>query len=68
MNENDAPTPDQIRKNLEGAMRNYSANKEHFETLAGNIAELYYAFYLAYVKSGFTKEQALDIIKARGAS
>lgn len=59
-------TPDEIRRNMEAAMRNYSVNKEVFEVAAGQHAEMVKTQFDSYVKAGFTPAQALELVKGKG--
>lgn len=59
-------SPDVVRKRIERQMQDFQANREHFEMALRQMAEAYRARFLSLVRAGFTEEQALEIVKARG--
>lgn len=56
----------QQRVTLEQMLRNFEANREHFEMTTRHFATLYWLRFQALVAAGFTEAQALDVLKARG--
>lgn len=56
-------SPKETRRQIEAAMMNYQANKEIFEIAAIQQAEMKKFQFDAFVKAGFSPEQALELIK-----
>jgi len=58
--------PGMNKEQMEAVLRDVIENQELTIAAMGPVAEMLKAKFDALVKSGFTPEQALDIIKARG--
>ena len=54
------------RQEMENVLLSYDANKEHFEMMLMNMAELFFKRFTTLQKAGFTEQQAFEIVKARG--
>jgi len=64
--EEKAMTRDDERKKMERALDDFKANQEHSEMMYVEMARIVYQGYTCLIKAGFTQEQALELIKARG--
>ena len=60
------PTPDDVRREIESALKISRANEELVEMAHTDLAKLYWFRYKALCEVGFSEAQALDILKARG--
>jgi hypothetical protein len=67
MNEK-VPTGQELREMVESFIASMKANIELWPSVYDGVAEQMHVFYRKLVEKGFTEEQALDIIKARGTS
>ena len=56
------------RKEMEKGMQSLSANREIMEMAGKEIALLFFNRFINLKDAGFTEEQALEIVKARGTS
>ena len=56
----------ELRKGCEDALKSLIASKEVMESGQTEISHLLYQRYTSLIESGFTPEQAFELIKARG--
>lgn len=56
----------QQRKEIEHAMQLFETNRDHFDMSQKQMAIMYFVRYTMLCEAGFTEEQALEIVKARG--
>jgi len=62
----DKPFPS--RKEMEECTQNLRASSEQLEMQMKEFSRLYHIRYESLISVGFTKEQALEIVKHRGIS
>jgi hypothetical protein len=58
--------PNDYRKSLQDSIQNMRANVEHTEMMLGEFAHLYWIGFQSLKKEGFTDDQAMRIVCARG--
>jgi len=61
-------TNDEQRKNMEEQIKNFQTNEEHYEMLMSNMSKILFIRYKTLIASGFSDEQAFEIVKSRGMS
>jgi hypothetical protein len=57
-----------IRKDLEESIKDLRGNSDLFDMMHTETSQSLFTRYQALIKAGFTENQALEIIKARGLS
>jgi hypothetical protein len=61
-------TPNEMRQELESALSNIDINQEHMKMLTDKQSKMFYERYKSLIDSGFSKEQAFELVKDRGLS
>ena len=59
-------SPAENRKEMEKILQEARANAEHYEMIAAEVSKMLYIRYTTLQDAGFTKDQAFEIVKARG--
>jgi len=66
MVESENPSHEDLRKDLEEGVKAMKANQEILEMGFNEQAKMLKSVYDAYIKAGFTEDQAFELIQKRG--